>query len=236
MIHIQQVSVRIGQFRLDNLSFEVAQGDYAVLMGRTGTGKTTIQECICGLRPIVAGRIVLSGSDVTRLPPAQRGVGYVPQDAALFPTMTVRQHLSFALEIRRWTAVEQERRVSELAELLGIEHLLSRKPAGLSGGEQQRVALGRALAFRPGILLLDEPLSALDEETRQQMYRLLKRVKEHTHVTTLHITHNREDAEHLADSLLLLADGQIRRVEKEPPGATMNSADNGAAMTEGQRD
>ena len=92
---------------------------------------------------------------------------------------------------------------------------MERYPAGLSGGEKQRVALGRALAFRPGILLLDEPLSALDEETRQQMYGLLTRVKEHTHVTTLHITHNREDADHLADSVLLLAGGQIRRIDKQ---------------------
>ncbi|MCE9557132.1 MAG: ATP-binding cassette domain-containing protein [Planctomycetes bacterium] len=215
MIHIDQLAVRLGQFRLDNLSFEVAQGDYAVLMGRTGAGKTTVQECICGLRPVTSGRIILAGRDVTRLPPAQRDVGYVPQDAALFPTMTVRQHLAFALEIRHWGIAERLRRVAELSELLSIEHLLERYPAGLSGGEKQRVALGRALAFRPGILLLDEPLSALDEETRQQMYGLLTRVKEHTHVTTLHITHNREDADHLADCVLLLADGQIRRMDKE---------------------
>ena len=215
MIHVQNLAVHLGQFRLRDLSFEVAQGDYAVLMGRTGAGKTTIQECLCGLRPIDSGRIVLAGRDVTHLPPAQRDVGYVPQDAALFPTMTVREHLAFALEIRRWDVAERSRRVAELAELLSIEHLLERYPAKLSGGEQQRVALGRALAFRPGILLLDEPLSALDEETRQQMYRLLNRVKEHTHVTTLHITHNREDADHLADCVLLLADGQVRRVDKK---------------------
>lgn len=215
MIHIDHLAVRLGQFRLDDLSFEVAQGDYAVLMGRTGAGKTTVQECICGLRPVQSGRIMLAGRDVTQLPPAQRDVGYVPQDAALFPTMTVRQHLAFALEIRHWGIAERLRRVAELAELLSIEHLLERYPAGLSGGEKQRVALGRALAFRPGILLLDEPLSALDEETRQQMYGLLTRVKEHTHVTTLHITHNREDADHLADSVLLLAGGQIRRIDKQ---------------------
>jgi len=227
MIHIDKLSVRLGQFRLDDVSFDVAQGDYAVLMGRTGAGKTTIQECICGLRPVAGGRIVLADRDVTLLPPAQRDVGYVPQDGALFPTMTVREHLSFALEIRHWDIARRLRRVADLAELLGIGHLLDRRPRGLSGGEKQRVALGRALAFHPGILLLDEPLSALDEETRQQMYGLLTRVKQHTHVTTLHITHNREDADNLADCVLMLADGKVRRLDRREESIARDLAKNG---------
>ncbi|MCE9548098.1 MAG: ABC transporter ATP-binding protein [Planctomycetia bacterium] len=214
MIQIRHLSVRLGNFRLDDVNFDVDEGAYAVLMGRTGAGKTTLQECICGLRPIAAGSIVLAGVDVTQLAPAERGIGYVPQDAALFPTMTIREHLAFALNLRGWPNAQRDARVQEMAELLSLSHLLDRKPAGLSGGEAQRVALGRALAFRPRILLLDEPLSALDDETRQQMYGMLRKVKQHTHVTTLHITHNREDALQLADCVLRLADGQVRRVEK----------------------
>jgi ABC-type sugar transport system ATPase subunit len=149
------------------------------------------------------------GSEVTNLKPAGRGIGYVPQDRALFQTMTVREHLAFALTIRRWERAEIDRRVDELAELLGLQHLLVRKPQGLSGGEAQRVALGRALAFRPGILCLDEPLSALDDETRQEMYELLQKVQAHTGVTTLHVTHHRGEASRLADSILLLKNGRI---------------------------
>src|SRR5207248_5678684 len=130
---------------------------------------------------------------------ADRGVGYVPQDLALFPTLTVREHLEFALRIRRATAETIKHRVREFTELLGIGHLLDRLPRGLSGGESQRVALGRALTFHPRVLLLDEPLSALDEETRQEMYSLLKRVQKKTGVTTLHVTHSKAEARAMAE-------------------------------------
>jgi len=188
---------------------DIPTGHYGVLMGKTGSGKTTLLEAICGLRAVTGGRIFLMGSEVTNLKPAGRGIGYVPQDRALFQTMTVREHLAFALTIRRWERAEIDRRVDELAELLGLQHLLVRKPQGLSGGEAQRVALGRALAFRPGILCLDEPLSALDDETRQEMYELLQKVQAHTGVTTLHVTHHRGEASRLADSILLLKNGRI---------------------------
>src|SRR5690606_19706931 len=116
-------------------------------------------EAVCGLKSVTAGRVLLCGRDVTRLKPGERGVGFVPQDGALFPTMTVGQQLGFALTVRRWSAAAIKARVCELADVLGIEHLLHRTPQGLSGGERQRVALGRALSFRPGVLCLDEPLS-----------------------------------------------------------------------------
>jgi ABC-type sugar transport system ATPase subunit len=206
MIQVEKLCVRVGSFELENLSFSVPQGKCAVLMGKTGSGKTTLVEAICGLRPIRSGRIVLLDRDVTTLKPADRGVGYVPQDLALFPTMTVREHLGFALSIR---GDNSSQRIGELSALLGLGPLLDRKPAGLSGGESQRVALGRALSFRPRILLLDEPLSALDTETREEMYRLLRDVQRQTGVTTLHITHSPAEARSLADQLLLLKDGQI---------------------------
>jgi ABC-type sugar transport system ATPase subunit len=211
MISVQNLTVQAGTFRLSSISFEVPSGAYGVLMGVTGSGKTTLLESLLGLRRVVTGRIVLCGNDVTSLDPAARGIGYVPQDGALFSRMTVREHLDFALGIRGVSREQVEQRTAELANLLGLEPLLTRYPHGLSGGERQRVALGRALAFRPRILCLDEPLSALDSETRQQMCRLLRDLQQQTGVTTLHVTHNRDEAEFLADHLLRIENGGVRR-------------------------
>ncbi len=212
MISVENLSVYAGTFALNGVSFEIPAGDYAILMGRTGSGKTTIIESICGLRAVAAGRVLLGGRDVTRLKPAERGIGFVPQDGALFPTMKVGEQIGFALTVRRWKRPDINRRVDELAELLGIRDLLHRRLEGLSGGERQRIALGRALAAYPGVLCLDEPLSALDERTREEMYALLKSIREHVAVTTLHITHSRTEARRLGDLVFLLEGGYIRRV------------------------
>ncbi len=211
MIRLENLAIVQGAFELRGLSFEVPAGVYAVLMGRTGCGKTSVLECIAGLRSPVAGSIVLHDRDVTRDPPGARGVGYLPQDAALFRTMTVYEHLAFALRLRHWSPAEIEARVTELARLLGIEHLMVRRPFGLSGGEAQRVALGRALSFRPRTLLLDEPLSSLDEETRGQMADLLKNVHQSESATVLHVTHSRDEAERLSDIRFRLEKGEVRR-------------------------
>lgn len=217
MIEIDKLAVRSGEFQATDLSLQVESGRYGVLMGKTGCGKTTLLEAICGLRKIVAGTIRLCGRDVTRLRPAERQVGYVPQDLALFPTMTVRSHLAFALEVRGMTPGEVARRTTETADMLGIAHLLDRKPLGLSGGEAQRVALGRALSFQPRVLLLDEPLSALDEDTRQEMYVLLRDLQRRTEVTTLHVTHSRTEAQALADRLFRLEGGRVQEQSLDPP-------------------
>lgn len=213
MISVSNLAVRIGSFSLNDVSFEVPAGGYAALMGRTGSGKTTVLEAVCGLRSVTAGTIRLAGRDVTSLKPAERGIGYAPQDGALFATMTIRDHLAFSLIVRKWSKADIDRRVAELVELLGITHILDRKPAGLSGGERQRVSLGRALAFRPAILCMDEPLSALDDATREEMYELLSTVRQHTGVTTLHITHSKSEAAALADQLLVLENGAIKVVD-----------------------
>lgn len=210
MIQLVDLCLNAGKFRLDRLCCTIPTGSYAVLMGRSGQGKTTILESICGLRPVRSGSIRLGDRLVHNLPPGERGVGYVPQDLGLFPTMTVREHLDFALRLRRWSTIDCNQRVRELAELLGIGDLLGRNVRNLSGGEAQRVALGRALSFRPQVLLLDEPLSSLDEETRSQMHQLLVGVKQAMHTTTLHVTHSRDEAAALADVRLTLADGGIR--------------------------
>ena len=214
MIALDNVTLSAGAFRIAGVSFTIPQGAYGVLMGRTGCGKTTILEAVCGLTRCDAGSIVLGGRDVTTLKPAERGIGYVPQDGALFSTMTVRQHLAFALQLRKMSKAEIATRVDELAEILGIVPLLARRPQGLSGGEAQRVALGRALAVRPGVLCLDEPLSALDHDTRLEMCTLLETVKEHTGVTVLHVTHDRNEAARLADVLLRIDHGRVEAVER----------------------
>jgi ABC-type sugar transport system ATPase subunit len=211
MIELQNVGIKAGQFALNEISFRVDTGEYAVLMGRTGQGKSTILEAICGLRAITSGRLLVRGTDVANLLPADRAIGYVPQDLALFPTMTVREHLEFALRLRKYTRKDLAIRVNELAEVLGISALMQRRVRGLSGGEAQRVALGRALSFHPTVLLLDEPLSALDSETRQEMHALLRRIKVATGVTTLHVTHNQEDATALADRKLVIENGRIKQ-------------------------
>jgi molybdate/tungstate transport system ATP-binding protein len=210
MILLDNLAVRSGDFSLEGVSLAVPTGTYGVLMGKTGCGKTTLLEAVCGLRPVHVGRIVLCDRDVTRARPADRGVGYVPQDLVLFPTLTVRDNISFALHARRWSMPDIAARIGEVAGLLGISHLLTRHPHGLSGGESQRVALGRALAFRPRVLLLDEPLSALDEDTRADMVDLLRCVQRHTGVTVLHITHSRSEATRLADRLFVFDRAGVR--------------------------
>lgn len=221
MIELQEVCFRAGDFQLRNLSLSVPDGRYAVMMGRTGQGKTTILELICGLRMPSSGRVLISNCDVTAWAPGDRQVGYVPQDLALFPHMTVQMHLEYALRLRRSSAADINRRVVELSEQLGISHLLKRRIQGLSGGEAQRVALGRALSFQPAVLLLDEPLSALDEQTRHEMHELLRRIKNSTGMTTLHITHNSEEAAALADLTLRLENGAV--IIDEPPQKTTPS-------------
>jgi ABC-type sugar transport system ATPase subunit len=179
-------------------------------MGRTGQGKTTILEAIAGLRTVTSGDILMDGRNVTHLAPAERGVGYVPQDLALFPTMTVRENVGFALKVRGVPKAEREARVNEMADWLGIARLLDRRVTMLSGGEAQRTALGRALSFKPRVLLLDEPFSALDDETRTEMHALMMSVRTHTGVTVLHVTHNRAEATALADRVIQLEGGVIQ--------------------------
>lgn len=209
MIRLDNICIQTGDFQLTDVSFSITSGGCGVLMGRTGSGKTTILECIIGLRRCSSGSIQICETDVTRLNPALRGIGYVPQDGVLFSKMNVRDHLAFALLVRRSPKKQIADRVDELSTLLGITHLLTRTPAGLSGGEAQRVALGRALSFRPNVLCLDEPLSALDSETRHEMCELLDTVRQQTHVTTLYVTHNPQEAEILGDHLIRIEGGRI---------------------------
>ena len=215
MIRFDSITLTQGSFHLSNVCFEVPKGAYAVLMGPTGCGKTTVLELLCGLRAPMSGSIQINDRDVTTLSPAARGVGYVPQDGALFPRLTVGEQVGFSLRVRHIPESEVLARVAELGEMLGIGHLLGRRPSGLSGGERQRVALGRALAFRPSVLCLDEPLGALDEDMHHEMCSLLEAVHAETGVTALHVTHSGSEAERLATHQLRFVSGSIREVSSE---------------------
>jgi molybdate/tungstate transport system ATP-binding protein len=215
MIDVANLCLKQGAFQLADISFQVPKGKYALLMGKTGCGKTTILEALAGLRSIASGRINLNERDVTDRPPAERNVGYVPQDGALFRTMTVRDNLGFALAIRNQPAAAIQERVAQLADWLQVTHLLERRAVGLSGGETQRIALGRALANHPPILLMDEPLSSLDEETRDRMIELLKGLPQRADVTVLHVTHSRHEADQLGERVFRLQDGRIEVIKAE---------------------
>ena len=210
MIFIEQLSVKAGNFRIEDISFEIPTGKYGVMMGKTGCGKTTLLEAICGLKEVISGTITLMGRDVTTLRAGERGIGFVPQDGALFSTMTVHQQLAFGPKVQGWKKNQIEERVAELADELDIPHILDRKPLGLSCGERQRVALGRALAVRPQILCLDEPLSALDEETHEGMVELIKGIVKEHGITALHITHSRREADMMADHEFFMEDGKLK--------------------------
>jgi ABC-type sugar transport system ATPase subunit len=212
VIQFESVSLIQGAHHLTGITFEVPEGDYAVLMGPTGCGKTSVLELICGLRMPLSGKISIEGKDVTKLSPAARGIGYVPQDGALFPGLTVGEQVGFSLRVRKRPEEEIKARVILITDMLGITHLLNRRPEGLSGGERQRVALGRALAFGPRILCLDEPISALDEDLRADMCSLLKKVHAETGVTALHVTHSESEARELATLHLRFESGSIREV------------------------
>jgi ABC-type sugar transport system ATPase subunit len=175
-------------------------------MGTSGSGKTTIMEAICGLRHINSGSIILAGRNITQLRPGERSVALVPQDNVLFPHLSVYEHLAFGPTIQKWDKSQISERCDELAENLGITHLLKRKPTMLSGGEAKRVALGRALATRPDLLCLDEALTGLDDETHCEILELIKSTISRERTTTLHITHSLREAKELANKVIQMKD------------------------------
>jgi ABC-type Fe3+/spermidine/putrescine transport system ATPase subunit len=208
MIRAEEIVFRVDQFELKRLSIEIADGEYFILLGPPGSGKTVFLECLCGLKRLTSGRIYIDGRDVTHKEPRLRGIGYVPQDYALFPHLTVERNIGFGLRVREQT----QEKIAETAEMLGITQLLSRSIAGLSGGEKQRVALARALVLQPKILLLDEPVCALDEVTRQEVCAQLLRIQRKLGLTTVHVSHNLEEAFSVADRAAILHEGVLQQV------------------------
>jgi ABC-type sugar transport system ATPase subunit len=209
MIELRNISVRQSEFSLQNVSLRMEANTYYCLVGKTGTGKTTLIEILCGLRRFESGSIWLDGQDATLRKPGERDIGFVPQDLALFGNMTVAENIGFALKIRKVDRNNREEKIKEMADLLGISHLLHRLPKALSGGEKQRVAIGRAVIFQPAVLLLDEPFNALDQETKQDLFKLLRSIKSKLKMTVLHITHNRDELENMAEMVVHLKDGQL---------------------------
>jgi len=211
VISLENVVVRVGGRAFGPLDFHAPAGGYTVLTGPSGSGKTTLVEAIVGLRTVTAGRIVVAGVDVTRLPPAARGIGYAPQDAVPFPRLTVGENLAFALRVRGADTTLIAARVTELASDLGLTSILGRRAVGLSGGEAQRLALGRAVAHRPAVLVLDEPLNALDAPCRDHVAGCLRRWHARDGFTALHVTHHPDDAVGLATTSHVLH-GHWRKV------------------------
>jgi len=212
MIEVRNLIVELDDFTLGPLSLEIGEGEFFIILGPTGAGKTVLLETIAGVHRPSNGRILIEGQDLTFLPPERRGIGIVYQDYSLFPHQTVRRNIEFGLRLKGIPKGERERRVQELVELLGIGHLLDRYPPTLSGGEGQRVALGRALAPRPKLLLLDEPLSALDPKIRERLAGEFKRINRETGVTFIMVTHEIREALVLGDRIALLRDGKIEQV------------------------
>jgi ABC-type sulfate/molybdate transport systems ATPase subunit len=208
-LSVESLSVAAGDFRLSEVSFDLPAGACVIIAGPSGSGKTVLLETLAGLRSPMAGRIRLGRRDLAGVDPAARGIGYLPQDHALFPFLNVFDNVAFGLRVRGCPPAETAERVREVLALLQIEPLAARSIATLSGGERQRVALARAMAIRPGLLLLDEPLSALDEETAAEIRRCLRDLRRRYAVTTLHVCHSMEEALALGDRILFLRQGRL---------------------------
>ncbi len=211
-VQLKDLWVDLGQFHLRHINLDIPAGEYFVVLGPTGGGKTVLLETIAGLHQSRKGRILLDGEDVTDVPPERRGIGFVYQDYALFPHLSVLENIAFGLRLRGLDRKSAEERVVSICQLLSIDHLLHRRPRTLSGGEQQRTALARALVVEPRLLLLDEPLSALDPEMREGLQRELAQLHRQLGTTTIHVTHDFEEAVALGDRVAVVHDGQIVQV------------------------
>jgi molybdate/tungstate transport system ATP-binding protein len=211
-LQLQSLRKRLGSFVLPELDLTVEEGEYFVLLGPSGVGKTVLLEIVAGVLNPDAGKIRWSGRDITTLPPERRGFAIVYQDYALFPHMTVMRNIVYGLRAQGLPRAETLKRARTTAEPLGIEPLLDRMPETLSGGEQQRVALARALVVAPRLLLLDEPLSAVDLRTRRRLRSELKRIQQQTGTTFVHVTHDVVEAIMLGHRVGVMLDGRLHQI------------------------
>ena len=200
-----------GTTALQALDLRIEPGSFCVLLGPSGCGKSTTLRIIAGLESATSGRVRIDGQDVTQLPPARRGIAMVFQNYALFPHLTVAQNIGFGLSVRKVPAAEACRRIDEAAALLGLDALLARRPGQLSGGQQQRVALGRALVARARVCLMDEPLSNLDAQLRQEMRTELRQLQQRLGLTVAYVTHDQAEAMGMADQVVLLSQGRVEQ-------------------------
>lgn len=212
MIKIKNLHVDFPGFSLRDINLSIGEGEFFVLLGPTGAGKTVLLEAIAGLLPVKMGKIYIKGIDVTDLPPEKRGVGIVYQDCALFPHLTVLENISYGLRFHRVDKNEADKRLNQLIKQLRLSPLLKRFPMSLSGGEMQKVALARALVIRPSVLLLDEPLSALDPNFKEEVREELKRLHRQMGITFFMVTHDFTDVLYLATKVAVINQGKIEQV------------------------
>jgi sulfate transport system ATP-binding protein len=211
-IEVRNITKRFGDFvALDDVSAHIPAGSLTALLGPSGGGKSTLLRVIAGLEAPDAGTVEISGSDATHLPPQRRNVGFVFQHYAAFKHMSVYRNVAFGLEIRKRPKAEIRRRVTELLELVHLEPFADRLPSQLSGGQRQRMALARALAVEPQVLLLDEPFGALDAQVRKELRTWLRRLHDEVHVTTVFVTHDQEEAMDVADRIVVMAGGRVEQ-------------------------
>lgn len=209
MIRIRSLYRNWKQFSLSDINLEVGEGEYFVILGPTGSGKTLLLELIAGFFSPEKGEVFINGRDVTGLPPEERGLGFVYQDYSLFPHLTVKKNIEFGLRIRKMPKEKVQEQSFEIMDLLGISHLMDRYPGTLSGGEQQKTAIARALILKPRLLLLDEPLSALDARTKATMQEELREIHRNSNITIIHVTHDQTEAMMLAERIGVMMDGRI---------------------------
>ncbi|GMG81566.1 ABC transporter ATP-binding protein [Paralimibaculum aggregatum] len=213
LLHVREATKRYGEVRaLDGVSLEIGDGEFLTLLGPSGSGKTTLLTAIAGFTELDAGSLTLGGTEITQMPPDKRDFGMVFQGYALFPTMTVAKNIAFPLKIRKWSRADIDRRVKECLALVQMEDYAERMPSQLSGGQQQRVALARALSFHPKVLLLDEPLSALDKKLRADLQWELKDLHRKIGVTFIYVTHDQEEALSMSDRIVILESGRIQQI------------------------
>ena len=212
-VELQDLRRRFGEVvALDGISLSLERGEFLSLLGPSGCGKTTALRLVAGFDRPDAGRIVVDGKDLTRVPPNRRDMGMVFQAYSLFPNMTAERNVEFGLRIRGATRETRAKKIAELLELVGLEHAGRRYPHQLSGGMQQRVALARALAIEPRMLLLDEPLSALDAKVRVQLREEIRRIQTRLGITTIYVTHDQEEALSISDRVAVMSAGRIEQI------------------------
>ena len=212
MIRIENISKNLGEFFLNDVTLDIEKGEYFVVLGPTGAGKTILLEAIAGIYSPDRGKILMDGRDITNVPPRSRNISMVYQDYMLFPHLTVEKNISFGLKLKKITTKEIKKKIDGISRMLNVRHLFHRFPGTLSGGEKQRIAIARAVVTEPKALLLDEPLSALDAQTREGLRYELKKIHSVTGITIIHVTHNFEEVFSLGDSVAVMNEGKIIQV------------------------
>lgn len=213
-LSIEKINISVGSFKVSDVTLTIKDHQYFVLMGPTGSGKSLLLKAICGLIPVDSGSISLNETDITHFQPRFRKIGYVPQDSGLFPHLNVKENIIFAPIIKGKNETDAMAMVDKVVKSLEITHLLERTVTNLSGGEKQKVALARALARNPQLLILDEPVSAVDEPTRKEICKILTLIQQEFRITTIHVCHSREEARFVSDNIGIMSEGRLRDVGK----------------------